>query len=105
MVSVLGGGRRAKRRWPPLKYSPTAHICAGTPIDHSPTAEIIKGNGELLPVSKMPCDGVFPPATTKYEKRDLALNIPSWNPDACVQSGKCAVSRRRLVITSRRRRE
>ena len=55
------------------------------------TAEIIKGNGELLPVSKMPCDGVFPTATTKYEKRDLALNIPSWNPDACVQCGKCAM--------------
>ena len=49
----------------------------GTHIDHSPTAEIIKGNGELLPVSKMPCDGVFPTATTKYEKRDLTLNIPS----------------------------
>ena len=55
------------------------------------TAEIIKGNGELLPVSKMPCDGVFPTGTTKYEKRDLALNIPSWNPDACVQCGKCAM--------------
>nr|WP_308604313.1 hypothetical protein [uncultured Fibrobacter sp.] len=53
----------------------------------------------------MPCDGVFPTATTKYEKRDLALNIPSWNPDTCVQCGKSAVSRRRLVITSRRRRE
>ncbi|OWV24812.1 hypothetical protein B7988_14065, partial [Fibrobacter sp. UWB1] len=33
-------------------------------MDYSPTAEIIKGNGELLPVSKMPCDGVFPTATT-----------------------------------------
>ncbi|WP_374043865.1 hypothetical protein [uncultured Fibrobacter sp.] len=74
-------------------------------MSHSPTAEIIKGNGEQLPVSKMPCDGVFPTATTKYEKRDLALNIPSWNPDTCVQCGKSAVSRRRLVITSRRRRE
>lgn len=55
------------------------------------TAEIIKGNGEQLPVSKMPVDGVFPTGTTKYEKRDLALNIPSWNPDACVQCGKCAM--------------
>ncbi|WP_255369507.1 hypothetical protein [Fibrobacter sp. UWP2] len=58
----------------------------------------MKGNGEFLPVSKMPCDGVFPTATTKYEKRDLALNIPSWNPDACVQCGKCAVSRRRMKL-------
>ncbi|MBP5351422.1 MAG: pyruvate:ferredoxin (flavodoxin) oxidoreductase [Fibrobacterales bacterium] len=55
------------------------------------TAEIIRGNGEKLPVSKMPVDGVFPTGTTKFEKRDLALAIPSWNPDACVQCGKCAM--------------
>ncbi len=55
------------------------------------TAEIIRGNGEKLPVSKMPVDGVFPTGTTKYEKRDLALAIPSWNPDTCVQCGKCAM--------------
>ncbi len=55
------------------------------------TAEIIKGNGEKLPVSKMPVDGVFPTGTTKYEKRDLALMIPSWNPEVCLQCGKCAM--------------
>ncbi len=55
------------------------------------TAEIIRGNGEKLPVSKMPVDGVFPTGTTKYEKRDLALAIPSWNPETCVQCGKCAM--------------
>ena len=55
------------------------------------TAEIIRGNGEKLPVSKMPVDGVFPTGTTKFEKRDLALAIPSWNPDTCVQCGKCAM--------------
>lgn len=55
------------------------------------TAEIIKGNGEQLPVSKMPVDGVFPTGTTKYEKRDLALAIPSWDPDTCIQCGKCAM--------------
>ncbi len=55
------------------------------------TAEIIRGNGEKLPVSKMPVDGVFPTATTKYEKRDLALAIPSWDPDVCLQCGKCAM--------------
>jgi len=55
------------------------------------TAEIIRGDGEKLPVSKMPVDGVFPTATTKYEKRDLALAIPSWDPDTCIQCGKCAM--------------
>ena len=65
-------------------------MCGNAHRQH-PHRKIIKGNGEQLPVSKMPCDGVFPTATTKYEKRDLALNIPSWNPDACVQCGKCAM--------------
>lgn len=55
------------------------------------TAEIIKGNGDKLPVSKMPVDGVFPTGTTQYEKRDLALAIPSWDPDTCIQCGKCAM--------------
>ena len=68
-----------------------------------PSAEIIKGNGELLPVSKMPCDGVFPTATTKYEKRDLALNIPSWNPDACVQLSSETLERLANRISLRNR--
>ena len=55
------------------------------------TAEIIRGNGDLLPVSKMPVDGVFPSATTKYEKRDLSLKIPIWDFNTCVQCGKCAM--------------
>ncbi len=55
------------------------------------TAEIIKGNGDDLPVSKMPVDGVFPTGTTKFEKRDLALKIPIWDPNSCVQCGKCAM--------------
>ena len=55
------------------------------------TAVIIRGNGDDLPVSKMPVDGVFPTATTQYEKRDLALSIPSWDPSICIQCGKCAM--------------
>lgn len=58
---------------------------------NSVTGEIIRGNGEDLPVSKMPVDGVFPTGTTKFEKRDLALKIPIWDPDSCVQCGKCAM--------------
>ena len=58
---------------------------------NSVTGEIIRGQGEDLPVSKMPVDGVFPTGTTKFEKRDLALKIPIWDPDSCVQCGKCAM--------------
>jgi len=53
--------------------------------------EIIAGRGDALPVSAMPCDGTFPTATTKYEKRNLAQEIPAWDPAACIQCGKCAM--------------
>jgi pyruvate-ferredoxin/flavodoxin oxidoreductase len=50
---------------------------------------IIAGNGDSLPVSALPHDGTFPPATTQYEKRNIALEVPVWEPDLCIQCGKC----------------
>jgi len=58
---------------------------------NSVTAKIIEGYGDNLPVSAMPVDGTFPTATSKYEKRDLALEIPVWSADICIQCGKCAM--------------
>ena len=52
---------------------------------------IIARQGDLLPVSALPCDGVFPTGTTQYEKRNLADEIPVWDPDICIQCGKCAM--------------
>ena len=54
------------------------------------TAEIIAGRGDKLPVSAMPVDGTFPTATTQYEKRNVAIEIPVWDPDACIQCNQCA---------------
>lgn len=51
--------------------------------------KIILGDGDSLPVSAMPVDGTFPTATTIWEKRNLALEIPVWEPDLCIQCGKC----------------
>ncbi len=45
--------------------------------------------GDDLPVSAMPVDGTFPSATTQWEKRNIALEIPVWDPDVCIQCGKC----------------
>jgi len=53
--------------------------------------EIIAGRGDLLPVSKLPCDGTFPTGTTRWEKRNIALEIPVWDPGTCIQCGKCAM--------------
>ncbi|MBF0592869.1 MAG: pyruvate:ferredoxin (flavodoxin) oxidoreductase, partial [Nitrospirae bacterium] len=54
------------------------------------TAVIIKGFGDDLPVSAMPSDGTWPTGTTQYEKRNIAVHIPVWEPDACIQCGTCS---------------
>jgi pyruvate-ferredoxin/flavodoxin oxidoreductase len=51
--------------------------------------EIIAGRGDDLPVSAFPNDGTYPTATTRWEKRNIALEIPAWEPDICIQCGKC----------------
>jgi pyruvate-ferredoxin/flavodoxin oxidoreductase len=56
------------------------------------TARIIAGDGDGLPVSAFPVDGTFPTGTAQWEKRNIALEIPSWDPDVCIQCGKCAIS-------------
>lgn len=45
--------------------------------------------GDLLPVSALPIDGTYPTGTSKWEKRNISLEIPVWDPDVCVQCGKC----------------
>lgn len=52
---------------------------------------IIGGCGDSLPVSMLPCDGTYPTATAKWEKRNLATEIPVWDPQICIQCGKCAM--------------
>jgi len=51
---------------------------------------MIAGEGDLLPVSQLPIDGTYPAGTAKWEKRNIALEIPVWEPDICIQCGKCA---------------
>ncbi len=55
------------------------------------TAKIIAGQGDALPVSAMPVDGTFPTGTAQWEKRNLALEIPVWDPAVCIQCGKCVL--------------
>jgi pyruvate-ferredoxin/flavodoxin oxidoreductase len=54
------------------------------------TGEMIARRGEGIPVSLLPNDGTYPAGTTKYEKRNLALEIPEWDPEACIQCNQCA---------------
>ena len=55
------------------------------------TATILAGKGDLLPVSAFPVDGTWPTATTQWEKRNIALEIPVWDPSICIQCNKCAL--------------
>ena len=53
--------------------------------------QIILGNGDDIPVSAFPVDGTYPTATTQWEKRNIALEIPVWDPAICIQCGKCVM--------------
>jgi pyruvate-ferredoxin/flavodoxin oxidoreductase len=65
-------------------------VAAGAPgFVRDVLGEIIAGRGDRLPVSAMPVDGTFPVGTARFEKRNLAAEIPVWDSEACVQCGKC----------------
>jgi len=55
------------------------------------TAKLIAGEGDEVPVSMLPPDGTFPNATAKWEKRNIALEIPVWDESLCIQCNKCAI--------------
>ncbi|HET9530786.1 MAG TPA: pyruvate:ferredoxin (flavodoxin) oxidoreductase [Blastocatellia bacterium] len=65
--------------------------------DHAPkfvrevTAEILAGRGDDLPVSALPDDGTYPVGTACWEKRNIALEVPVWEEDLCIQCGKCVL--------------
>jgi pyruvate-ferredoxin/flavodoxin oxidoreductase len=54
-------------------------------------AKIVLNEGDDLPVSAFPNDGTFPTATTQWERRNIALEIPVWDEGLCIQCGKCVM--------------
>ncbi len=72
------------------KFTMRARVPAEAPEFVKKTlAPIIALEGEEVPVSAMPIDGTFPSGTTQWEKRNIALEIPVWEADLCIQCGKC----------------
>ncbi len=55
------------------------------------TARLLAEEGDLMPVSAMPMDGCWPTGTARFEKRNIALEIPTWDPAICIQCNKCAM--------------
>ncbi len=64
-------------------------------------APIIAGEGDSVPVSLMPIDGTFPTATAQWEKRNIALEIPVWDLELCIQCGKCMLVCPHAVIRAK----
>jgi len=80
----------------PAKITSTAEIPDPFPIlapdfDRNVLGTIYENRGDELPVSAFPIDGTFPTGTAKWEKRNLALEIPVWDTKICIQCGKCAM--------------
>ena len=53
-------------------------------------APMMVSKGDALPVSAFPVDGTWPSATSRWEKRNIAREIPAWDPQFCIQCGRCA---------------
>ena len=62
---------------------------------------MIAGNGDNLPVSALPPDGTFPTGTSHWEKRNIALQIPVWDEQLCIQCGKCVLVCPHAVIRAK----
>ena len=69
------------------------------------TAPILALRGDTLPVSALPVDGTYPTGTTKYEKRNIADEVPIWESDLCIQCGQCAIVCPHSVIRATLRRD
>jgi pyruvate-ferredoxin/flavodoxin oxidoreductase len=74
------------------KFKMHAPVSASAPeFVKDVTATLMQMKGDDLPVSKMPEDGTWPTGTTKYEKRNVAVQIPVWNPELCIQCTQCSL--------------
>src|SRR5579859_2468269 len=65
------------------------------------TARMIAGHGDDLPVSALPVDGTYPSGTTRFEKRNIAVEIPEWDPAVCIQCNKCVLVCPHAVIRAK----
>jgi len=75
----------ATRRRPPIVSGDAPELVQKV------TALMLAGKGDLLPVSAFPPDGTWPSATTQWEKRNIAIDIPVWDEELCIQCNKCAL--------------
>ena len=82
---VLPAAATAQRQRPPI-------VAAEAPdFVRRVTGVMLAGKGDLLPVSAFPPDGTWPLGTSRWEKRNIAAEIPVWDPQICIQCNQCAL--------------
>jgi len=82
-----------------IPAEPAADAVASIPpsYSHAPdfvqkiTARLLAEQGDLMPVSALPLDGCWPTGTARFEKRNIALEIPTWDSAVCIQCNKCVM--------------
>ena len=83
-IEIPGTAASQSKRLPPVPADAPEYV-------QKVVAPIILGKGDDIPVSAFSADGTFPTGTTQYEKRNIALEIPVWEEDMCIECGKCVL--------------
>ncbi|HEY4591614.1 MAG TPA: 2-oxoacid:acceptor oxidoreductase family protein, partial [Thermoanaerobaculia bacterium] len=73
------------------RYRPPVVASEAPDFVQKVTAVMMANQGDRLPVSAFPVDGTWPIGTARWEKRNLAAEIPFWDPDVCIQCNQCAL--------------
>ncbi|QEY33061.1 pyruvate:ferredoxin (flavodoxin) oxidoreductase [Synechococcus sp. RSCCF101] len=82
---------------PPL----SERLAAAPPFVRDVIGPMLQRRGDNLPVSALPCDGTWPVGTSRWEKRNIAEEVPVWDEDLCVQCGKCLMVCPHAVIRAK----
>jgi pyruvate-ferredoxin/flavodoxin oxidoreductase len=85
----------------PVKSGGNGEIKRAPEFVRNVLGEIMAGRGDRVPVSALPDDGTYPTGTTQFEKRNLASEVPVWDPAVCIQCGKCVMVCPHAVIRSK----
>ena len=80
---------------------PADRLAAAPEFVRSVIGPMLERRGDGLPVSALPCDGTWPVGTARWEKRNIAAEVPVWETDLCVQCGKCVLVCPHAVIRAK----
>ena len=106
-VMEQSGARLRRERSAERSQESEVNHPTSSPLTTAPTfvrdvlGKMIAGCGDQIPVSALPVDGTYPTGTAKYEKRNITQEIPVWDPDVCIQCGKCVMVCPHSVIRSK----